>query len=93
MKIALLLLTFHLEGCESLKEKRARLRGIKDRFGKISNLAVSEVDYHDKHQSSQWAFLSLVSEKPLAEKMFASIQDYANSHMDALITQVTIEWL
>lgn len=93
MKIALLLLSFHLEGCESLKEKRARLRGIKDRFGKIPNLAVSEVDHHDLHQSSQWAFLSLVREKSLAEKMFASIEDYANSHMDALITEVKVEWL
>ena len=93
MHIALLSLTFHLPGCLSLKEKRSRLRGLKDRFGKNTNLAVSETRHHDKHQSAEWIFVALVQERPLAEKLFSSIEDYANTQLDAIVTKVEREWL
>ena len=93
MHIALLSLSFHLPGCASLKEKRGRLRGLKDRFGKIANLAVSEAGNHDKHQSSQWLFVALAQEKSHVDQLFAQVETFANSELDAIITQVQREWL
>ena len=35
LHIAVLRLRFHLEGCGSLKDKRQRLCGLRDRFGRL----------------------------------------------------------
>lgn len=93
MQIGLLTIEFHLPGCFSLKEKRGRLRGLRDRFGKISNLAVSETAHHDLHDSAQWCFLALGETKAQSEKLFASVLDHANHDLDAVVTRDQIEWL
>ena len=47
MHLGVLTLDLHLEGCQSLKEKRARTRGVRDRFGRLSQVAVCESDFSD----------------------------------------------
>ncbi|MFK7916113.1 MAG: DUF503 family protein, partial [Pseudomonadales bacterium] len=42
MKTVALQVRFVLHGCRSLKDKRKRLRGLRDRFGKQTGLAVCE---------------------------------------------------
>jgi uncharacterized protein len=93
MHIALLNLTFQLPGCHSLKEKRGRLRGMKDRFGKLNNLAVSETGLHDVLDQAQWSFLSLGQDRAQIDRMFSSIEQYAGGELDAVLLETRREWL
>ena len=55
MNAGLLSINFHLGGCRSLKEKRQRLSGIRDRYGRPANVAVCESDFQDSHQRAATA--------------------------------------
>lgn len=93
MHIALLTLSFHLPACVSLKEKRGRLRGMKDRFGKLSNLAVSETGLHDILDRAEWSFVSISGERAQIDKAFSAIEQYAQGEVDAVLTDSRREWL
>ncbi|MCJ8272726.1 MAG: DUF503 domain-containing protein [Psychrosphaera sp.] len=93
LNFKLLTLDFQLPGCQSLKEKRRRLGGLKDRFGKIPNLAVTESDHHDNHQLSQWTFVAIGNNANLLEKLFASVETHANTQLDAVIINCQRQWL
>lgn len=93
MHIALLNLTFQLPGCRSLKEKRGRLRGMKDRFGKLNNLAVSETGLHDVLDRAEWTFVSLGQDRGQIDRIFSSIEHYADSELDAVVLETRREWL
>ena len=86
MFIALLTVELHLEGSFSLKDKRQRLRKIKDHFGKKANLAVSESDFHDNLTRSQWSFVCISNDKPFIQKNFSAIETYLVENVDAQIT-------
>ena len=91
MYIGLLTLTFSLPGCGSLKEKRGRLRGLKDRFGKQPNLAVSETGLHDVHQSAQWSFVVLCANRAQGDQMLAQIEQYAVTDLDVVVVDRQLE--
>ncbi len=93
MVIGLLTLEFHLPGCRSLKEKRQRLSGLKQRFGRIANLAVSEAGLHDQHQQAQWCFLGLAADNKSLEQLLAPVENFAASQLDAVVTRHTLERL
>jgi uncharacterized protein YlxP (DUF503 family) len=84
---------FRLPGCQSLKEKRRRLKGLKDRFGKISNLAVSESGQHDNHQHSQWCFVAIGADANQLEQLLAGIETYASTQLDTVVCGCRREWL
>ncbi|MEE4283615.1 MAG: DUF503 family protein [Pseudomonadales bacterium] len=52
MNIACLTIVFHLHGCQSLKDKRQRLAGLRDRFGKQTQVAVCESADIEKYVTS-----------------------------------------
>ncbi|MGQ9426129.1 DUF503 domain-containing protein [Gilvimarinus sp. F26214L] len=93
MHIGLLSLSLQLPGCRSLKEKRGRLRGMRDRFGKLSNLAVSESGKHDVLDQAEWTFLSLSQDRAQIDRIFSAVDQYANSELDAVVLDVHREWL
>lgn len=93
MQIGLLTLSFYLSGCNSLKEKRHRLSGVRDKIGKQVNVAVSEVGYQDLHQQAQWAFVVLANEKVLAEQIMTKIESDISGSYDAQITHAQREFL
>jgi uncharacterized protein YlxP (DUF503 family) len=57
--VAALTVDIRLRDCSSLKEKRYILSGIKTRLRKKFNLAVSEIDFHDKWQRSRLALVTV----------------------------------
>lgn len=93
MHLAVLSLNFHLPGCSSLKEKRHRLLGLKDKFGKIANVAVSEANYHDNHQRAEWHFVVMSQDKIVVEQQLAHIEKFASSELDAVVDNIQREWL
>lgn len=93
MNICVLTLCFQLHGCFSLKEKRSRLRGLRDRFGRNSNIAVSESDWHDQKDRAQITFVGVGSDKSLVEASLAKIIDYCQGTVDAELSDHSLEWL
>lgn len=90
--LAILSLEFHLPGCQSLKQKRHRLHGLRDRFGKSPQIAVIESDYADSLERGQWSFVVVAANRRLAEQqlqtLIQGVQDF-----DAVLCDQRIEWL
>jgi uncharacterized protein YlxP (DUF503 family) len=59
MVIKLLTIDLHFPGRSSLKEKRFVLSSLKTKLSKRYNVAVAEVDYHDKWQRSLLAVVTV----------------------------------
>mgnify|MGYP000076315535 CR=1 FL=1 len=86
MRMIIMTLDFQLPGCRSLKDKRHRLRGLKDRFGKLTNVAVTESDCHDQHQLAQWSFVAIGRDTQGLDKVLDDIETYAHQ-LDAQIIE------
>ena len=84
---------FHLGGCRSLKEKRQRLKGLRERFGKAPNVAVCESDYQDVHQRAQWSFIATAANGDVAEKSLSEILQSIEVSVDAQLIGVEQETL
>ena len=93
MKIRLLVVDFHLPGCRSLKEKRHRVRGIRDRFGKQANLAVCESGYQDDHQRAQWSFVAVASDQKTVDRMLADLEERLEPAVDGMVVGIAREHL
>ena len=93
MRILRLTIAFQLPACHSLKDKRRRLQGLRDRFGSKPNIAVSESAWHDRHDCAQWTFV-VVGENPrVVEAVQDSILSYASQFLDAIVTHSDREYL
>jgi uncharacterized protein YlxP (DUF503 family) len=58
----------HLEGCQSLKDKRSVLQSLKADLRRRLNLAVAEVDHQDLWQRAGLAAAAIGSERRVAEE-------------------------
>ena len=67
MVVKLLTIDLHLPGRSSLKEKRFVLSSVKTRLRRQFNVAVSEVDHHDKWQRSTLAVVTVGVDGAMAE--------------------------
>lgn len=92
MFAGLLTLTFHLEGCRSLKERRQRLGGLRDRFGRLPQIAVCEQP-SDTLQHACWHFLALAQTRAQVEQSLDRIEQFAARELDAVLTEQSLEWL
>ncbi len=93
MSIGLLRIDFYLAGCRSLKEKRQRLNGIRDRFGRANNVAVSESDHQDLLQRSQWTFVAVAAARDVVDRALTDIERNLQATVDAELIEVWREWL
>ena len=93
MNVRLLTVDFRLGGCRSLKEKRQRLKGLKEKFGRAPNVAVCESDYQDVHQRAQWSFIAAAASGDVAERMLAEILQSIELSVDAELIGVVQETL
>lgn len=93
MLIAVLTLEFRLPACSSLKEKRRRLRGLKDKFGATTNLAITESDFHDSHLDSQWTVVVIGNDKALLDRQLQLVQTYCAESIDGYLVRSDIEFI
>jgi uncharacterized protein YlxP (DUF503 family) len=91
--IAVLTLGFHLEGCSSLKEKRQRLGGLRERFGRLPGLAVCESGLQDAHQSAEWTFVAVGSARGIVDRLIAELETQVAETLDARVTARQLELL
>jgi uncharacterized protein YlxP (DUF503 family) len=76
---------FYLGACRSLKEKRQRLGGLRDRFGRQPTLAVVESDFADSLQQSRWSFVAAGSTSELVQQQLADVERFLTFSVDAEI--------
>ncbi len=88
MHVGVLALDFHLAGCASLKEKRRRLARLRDKFGRIANLAVCESGFQDSHQRARWSVVAVASDAVVVERSLADVEQWAATSVDATIVGV-----
>lgn len=93
MHISMLTMVFSLPGCGSLKEKRQRMGGMHERFGRNPAVAVCESGQHNQHDASQWSFVVVAGSKREVESICSQIEDKVQSSVDARLMEVTREHL
>ena len=93
MHIGVLDLDFHLPGCAALKEKRRRLARLRDKFGRVPNLAICESDHQDAHQRARWSVVAVAADAVVVEQSLANVERWAAESVDATIVGVDRELL
>ncbi|MGE0625630.1 MAG: DUF503 domain-containing protein [Pseudomonadales bacterium] len=93
MNVRLLIVDFRLGGCRSLKEKRQRLKGLRERFGKATNVAVCESAFQDALQRAQWSFVATSANGDVAERALSEILQSIQLSVDAELIGVQQESL
>jgi uncharacterized protein YlxP (DUF503 family) len=93
VNVSLLTINFHLGGCRSLKEKRQRLKGIRERFGKSTGVAVCESDFQDSHQRAQWSFVAAAGSSDVVARSLDEIIRGLELSVDAQLIDVQQERL
>jgi hypothetical protein len=91
MIVKLLTVDLFIPGCSSLKEKRLALSSLKARLRRRFNVAVAEVDHHDKWQRCELAITTVAVDRRTADlccdKVFRFIEgdhrvEIADTHQD-----------
>jgi len=82
-----LTLQFHLEGCDSLKDKRQRLSGLRDRFGRQTHVAVCESDFADELNRAEWTFVVCASTPQRIDQTINEIDAFSATELDAVIIE------
>ncbi len=88
-----LTIEFQLPACHSLKDKRRRLGGLREKFGSKPNIAVTESAWHDIHDRARWTFVIVGENQRVIESLQEQIQTYASQSVDALVTHSSREYL
>ncbi len=93
MHIGILTLSFSLPGCRSLKEKRQRIGGLHERFGRNPAVAVCESGELDRHDASEWSFVVVGVTRREIESVCSQIEEKIQSSVDARVMDAVREFL
>lgn len=93
MHIGILTLSFSLPGCRSLKEKRQRIGGLHERFGRNPAVAVCESGELDRHDASEWSFVVVGVTRREIESVYSQIEEKIQSTVDARVMDAVREFL
>lgn len=92
MVIGFLSLEIYLPYSHSLKEKRKTIVSFKDRVKKKFNVAIAELDYHDKWQRSKIGIVTLNNRKMMVESIFQKILTEAEENIEGEIIKTAIHF-
>jgi uncharacterized protein YlxP (DUF503 family) len=93
MFVGLLNLELHLPGCDTLKEKRHRLKGVIERVRTKFNVSVSEVEQQNAHQLSVIAVTMVNSDRLIIEQVLTKVEEFFANGDGLVITVSDLEWL
>lgn len=88
MHVGVLALEFRLAGCASLKEKRRRLGRLRDKFGRVANLAVCESAFQDSHRRSRWSVVAVAGDPTTVAQSLDVVERWAAETVDATIVDL-----
>lgn len=90
--ILLINVQFELNGCRSLKERRQRLGGLRQRLGRESAVALCEHPGDDP-SASAWSIVIIASSQRSATEWAGRIERDLESRVDAVVSGISREWL
>jgi len=93
MDIAVLTIKIALPGCRSLKEKRQRMGGLHERFGRHPSIAVCESGDRDRHEASEWSFVVAAASSREVASLCSDIEDKLQRTVDGRVMEATREYL
>ncbi|MDI5936337.1 DUF503 domain-containing protein [Halomonas sp. M4R5S39] len=93
MHIGVLTVRISLPGCRSLKEKRQRMGGLHERFGRNPAIAVCESADHDRLDASEWTFVVAAAGSQKVESICSQIEDKLQRTVDGRVLEVSRELL
>jgi uncharacterized protein YlxP (DUF503 family) len=93
MVIGILQIDLILHDSQSLKDKRMVLKSLKARLRNNFNVAVSELDYHEKWQKALVGIASIGNEKRAIDAMLADIVNYISREKAVEISDYSTELL
>lgn len=93
MHIGIMTMSFSLPGSGSLKEKRQRMGGMQERFGRNPSVAVCESGEHNRHDASEWSFVVVAASRREVDSQCSQIEDKIQRTVEARVIKVTRELL
>lgn len=93
MHIAVLTMKFSLPGCRSLKEKRQRIGGMHERYGRQPAVAVCESADRDRLDASEWTFVVTGITAQEVQSLCSEIEDRIQRTVEARVLEVIHERL
>ena len=93
MKVALLDVGIRLSGCRSLKEKRGRLGGLRERYGRNTQVAVCEAGDQDIHDQAAFAFVVAAADATVVERILNEIETDLPGRIDGDVFAMRRQWL
>jgi uncharacterized protein YlxP (DUF503 family) len=91
--VGVLTLELHLDGAQSLKDKRHTVKGLKDRLRSKFNVAVAEIDYQDLWQRALVAAVTVSSDHTHAEQVLQSVEREASAVLGGMLVGTAVEWM
>ncbi|WP_111412296.1 DUF503 domain-containing protein [Billgrantia lactosivorans] len=91
MHIVILSLQVSLPGCASLKEKRQRMGGVHERYGRNPAIAVCESGQQNRLEASEWTFVVVGNERQKVESLCSEIEDRVQRTVDGRVMQARRE--
>lgn len=73
--VGLRVFEIHIQGTQSLKEKRFVLRSIKDRIASRFNVSIAETDHQDKWQRAQLSVAAVAGDRRGVEKALDAVRE------------------
>jgi uncharacterized protein YlxP (DUF503 family) len=93
MMIGILQIDLFMSENQSLKEKRMILKSLKTRLHNTFNVAVSELEYHDKWQRTLIGVASIGNERKAIDRMFTKVVDFIDRDRSVEILDYSTELL
>lgn len=93
MRIGILTLQIAMPGCSSLKEKRQRMGGMHERYGRNPAVAVFESGGADRQDMAEWSFVVVGSTPQKVESLCSEIEDKVQRGVDGRVMDVSREIL
>lgn len=93
MVVAVALFEIHIEYAQSLKDKRAVVKSLRDRLRHTFHVSANEVALHDVHQRARLAISFIADRHDSADSLLDRIQNYVESNSDAVLAGWTSEKL
>lgn len=83
----------HLEGCQSLKEKRSVLQSLKSALRRSLNLSIAETGHQDLWQRAELACAAVGSERAVVEEALRAADRTIEAADGVRIIQTAVSYL
>lgn len=93
MTIGLVQVSISIPHAQSLKDKRAVLRSLKDRIINRMNVSVAEVGQQDAWKYSELAFVTVAAESEVVQKRISELSEILRSNPTYVLLNLHTEFL